>query len=143
MNSVKAFQTLEIALPEPSGRKSATIVATVSSDGFINLYDIADVPEKPSSSEKIHTIEPLTSYDSKGTRLTCVTLADGDIASSLEGEHGKRKRGDEDEDDESDNEDGEIGSEQEEDISEEEGEEGSDEDEEEEEEELEGEEESD
>ena len=24
-------------------------------------------------------IAPLTSYDSKGTRLTCITLADGDV----------------------------------------------------------------
>ncbi|KAJ3510710.1 hypothetical protein NLJ89_g4522 [Agrocybe chaxingu] len=92
-NRVKAVQTLELALPEASGRKSTTIAATVSSDGFINVYDIAAVPsssENPSRLPK--TIEPQTSYDSKGTRLTCIALADGDASGVPLMSNGKRKR---------------------------------------------------
>ncbi|CAA7269264.1 unnamed protein product [Cyclocybe aegerita] len=104
-NRVKAVQTLEMALPEASGRKSTTIAATVSSDGFINVYDIAAIPsssENPSGLPK--TIEPQTSYDSKGTRLTCITLADGDASSAPIAGSGKRKR-DEDAEEEEGSED--------------------------------------
>jgi protein MAK11 len=43
----------------------------------------------------------LTTYDSKGTRLTCVTLADGDM--DIDGTvNGKRKREDENADEDED-----------------------------------------
>lgn len=90
---IKAVQTIEIALPSSSGRTSTIIACTVSSDGNVNLYDIASIPEQPSTDapQTIKQIEPLTTYDSKGTRLTCVTLADGDM--DIEGTvNGKRKR---------------------------------------------------
>ena len=101
---IKAIQTIGLALPSSSGRTSTIIACTVSSDGNVNLYDIAAVPEQPSTDipQTTKQIEPLTTYDSKGTRLTCVTLADGDmeIDSTV---NGKRKRendrdGDENED---------------------------------------------
>lgn len=106
------MQTLEIALPESSGRLSTTLVCTVSSDGFINIYDLASVPL--SSTQKTE-IEPLVSYDSKGTRLTCVTFADGTMESVDElSIGGKRKLDDNDdghadEDGESESDDSEIG----------------------------------
>jgi protein MAK11 len=90
---VKAIQTIGIALPSSSSRTSTIIACTVSSDGNINLYDIAAIPEQPSTDTPQATkqIEPLTTYDSKGTRLTCVTLADGDM--DIDGiVNGKRKR---------------------------------------------------
>lgn len=86
------MDTLDIALPESSGRKSTTILVTVSSDGFINLYDVAAVPKLSEKSDPVQTFEPLTSYDSKGTRLTCVTLGDGDIEGAPSVGDGKRKR---------------------------------------------------
>ena len=92
---IKAVQTIEIALPSSSGRTSTIIACTVSSDGNVNLYDIASIPEQPSTDtpQTSKLIEPLTTYDSKGTRLTCVTLADGDI--DIDGTvNGKRKRED-------------------------------------------------
>jgi protein MAK11 len=51
----------------------------VSSDGTINVYDLSHLPP-PSLSEEIDIVEtsPVVTYDSKGSRLTCVTLADGD-----------------------------------------------------------------
>ena len=90
---IKAVQTIGIALPSSSSRTSTIIACTVSSDGNINLYDIAAIPEQPSTDipQTIKQIEPLTTYDSKGTRLTCVTLADGDM--DVDGTvNGKRKR---------------------------------------------------
>jgi protein MAK11 len=90
---IKAVETIEIALPSSSGRTSTIIACTVSSDGNINLYDIAAIPDQPSTDtpQKTKQIEPLSTYDSKGTRLTCVTLADGDM--DIDGTvNGKRKR---------------------------------------------------
>ena len=107
------MQTLEIALPESSGRISTTLVCTVSSDGFINIYDLASVP---GSSTPKTEIKPLVSYDSKGTRLTCVTFADGTTESVPELSIGEKRKlnendnghGDEDGDSECD--DGEMSS---------------------------------
>ncbi len=90
------MQTLDIALPEASGRASTTIVCTASSDGFINVYDLASVPvvaDKPSEATKI---EPVVTYDSKGTRLTCVTLADGSVDVTPIAGDSKRKRNEDD-----------------------------------------------
>ena len=41
-------------------------------------------------------IQPLTSYDSKGTRFTCVALADGDVMKE-NGKRGKEEDGNENE----------------------------------------------
>ena len=95
---MKAVQTLDIALPEASGRASTTIVCTASSDGFINIYDLASVPvvaDEPSGATKI---EPVVTYDSKGTRLTCVTLADGSVDVTPIAGDAKRKRDEDDSD---------------------------------------------
>ena len=89
---MKALQTLDIALPPSSGRTSTTIVCTVSSDGKIHIYDLAHVP---SHADKAVEIAPVAEYDSKGTRLTCVTVGDGEV---LAGQvNGKRKREDDEE----------------------------------------------
>ncbi|TFK39731.1 WD40-repeat-containing domain protein [Crucibulum laeve] len=84
-NRVKAVQTLDIALPAASGRTSTTIVCTVSSDGNIHIYDMIAVP--------VTKISPVAVYDTKGTRLTCVTLGDGEAESSG-ATGGKRKHDD-------------------------------------------------
>lgn len=65
-------------------------MCTVSSDGKIHIYDLASVPEGPSSTPiEIH---PVAEYDSKGTRLTCVTLAEADVEDGVAPINGKRKR---------------------------------------------------
>ena len=94
-NGIKAIQTIKIALPSTSGQTSTIIACTVLSDGNVNLYDIAGIPDQPSMDtlQKTKQIEPLTTYDSKGTRLTCVTLADGDMDIQVDGTvNGKRTR---------------------------------------------------
>jgi len=99
--SVKAVDTLSIALPSsPSYPSSTTIVCTISSDGKIHIYNLAFVPTPKSSmmpSEKVQ-IEPVAIYDTTGTRLTCVTLAEGDALSNGE-LRVKRKRDDDDDGD--------------------------------------------
>ncbi len=107
---MKAVDTIHIALPEKASRKSTTLVCTISSDGKIHLYDLAALPE--SSTEKIQ-LPPVVKYDTKGTRLTCLTLADGDVAKGA-AVNGKRKRDDEaPEDGDSDDDDAGFGSPQE------------------------------
>ncbi len=92
MNRVKAVQTLSIALPS---HKSTTIACTVSSDGKIHVYDLGDLKK---DSEEFQELQPVAIYDSKGTRLTCVTVADGDVMENAT--IGKRKRKDGEESDE-------------------------------------------
>jgi protein MAK11 len=71
-------------------------MSTVSSDGTINVYDLSLLPSSvPKEEKEIPEIWPVTTYDSKGSRLTCVTLADGEMSNpeQLTPENGaKRKR---------------------------------------------------
>jgi len=79
-NRVKALDTIRIALPSTSPLHSTTILSTVSSDGTINVYDLSLLPSPtPTETTDIAEISPVVTYDSKGSRLTCVTLADGDV----------------------------------------------------------------
>jgi protein MAK11 len=92
-NRIKALETLRISLPT----SATTITCTASSDGKIHVYDLGLLPEKNES--EVTTIEPVAEYDTKGTRLTCVTLADGDVNVAVADEatgNGKRKHEDED-----------------------------------------------
>ncbi|KAH9851888.1 WD40 repeat-like protein [Lenzites betulinus] len=95
-NRVKALDTIQIALPEGCTRKSTTLVCTISSDGKVRLFDLAVLPV--SAQEKAQ-LEPIAEYDTKGTRLTCLTLADGDTDANPS-VNGKRKREDDEDGDE-------------------------------------------
>lgn len=96
-NRVKAIDTLTIALPPSSSleheekkeAQTTTLVCTISSDGKIFVYDLADVPA-PSKQGQVADIKAKAEYDTKGTRLTCVTFAEGELLSA--GLGGKRKR---------------------------------------------------
>ena len=90
-NRVKAIDILRVALPKNlnSKRTSTTIVCTISSDGKIFVYDL-DASE--SGKEDVQ-IRPKVEYDTKGTRLTCVSVADGEVINANEEQvKGKRKR---------------------------------------------------
>jgi protein MAK11 len=90
---IKALQTLDISLPSSGSNSiSTTILSTVSSDGKIHIYDLAEL-EIPEQKE----ILPVATYDTKGTRLTCVALGEGELTSEL---GGKRKRESEEEEEE-------------------------------------------
>jgi hypothetical protein len=76
---VKAIDTIRVALPSTQ-RDSTTILSSVSSDGTANVYDLSLVPPPaPIAPSGIPEISPVVTYDSKGTRLTCVTLAEGEV----------------------------------------------------------------
>lgn len=99
---VKAVETLAIALPHSaSDRQSTTVVSTISSDGKIRLYDMAALPS--SSNGKV-VLQPVAEYDTKGTRLTCLAMADGEVAKNAV--NSKRKRDVDDVDESSGDEDG-------------------------------------
>jgi protein MAK11 len=52
----------------------------VSSDGTVNVYDLSLLPSStPIEASGIPEISPVVTYDSKGSRLTCITLAEGDV----------------------------------------------------------------
>jgi protein MAK11 len=71
---------LRIALPaSPSQpRASTTILASASSDGKILLYDLFALPPSPEASADVATsqLAHVAEYDSVGSRLTCVALAE-------------------------------------------------------------------
>ena len=89
--------TLTIALPPAPGsaRTQTTLVGTISSDGRIRVFDLGAVPAAPDGGAPAES-GPLAEYDSKGSRLTCMTMADGDdlaaAASALSKAGEKRKR---------------------------------------------------
>lgn len=56
--------------------RKTIILTTVSSDGLINVYDLCAATADSEKGEE-NKVEPVASYDTKGTRLTCVYLADG------------------------------------------------------------------
>ncbi|EKM50100.1 uncharacterized protein PHACADRAFT_32944 [Phanerochaete carnosa HHB-10118-sp] len=92
-NRVKAIDALAVALPPASGthRTSTTLVGTISSDGKIRVYDLASMPVE--AAEAPAELHPLTEYDSKGSRLTCMAMADGDdVTGAAAAAGGKRKR---------------------------------------------------
>ena len=63
-----------------------------------------DIPSTSSTSAEPHQISPVAEYNTDKTRLTCLTLADGDAEGTTEvGD--KRKREDEDDDEDEEEED--------------------------------------
>ncbi|KAI0332690.1 WD40 repeat-like protein [Cubamyces sp. BRFM 1775] len=96
-NRVKAVDWMRIALPEGASQQSTTLVCTISSDGKVRLFDLAALP---TSSEMKIELQPVTEYDTKGTRLTCLTLADGESGPGS-AVPGKRKRDDDEDEDDS------------------------------------------
>lgn len=83
--------------------QDATYVTTVSSDGRIHLYEVStnSLTVNPSNRAEPPSFDPLVAYDTKGSRLTCVTIVEGrpDIPNGSLGQ--KRDRGqssDEDDD---------------------------------------------
>lgn len=58
------------------------LLSTVSSDGWINIYDLAHLVHasrsEASAGKPLGNVhKPVASYDTKGSRLTCCFLADG------------------------------------------------------------------
>lgn len=69
-NRIKALSAL--AFPAPAG--PTTLLTTVSSDGWINVYDLGSMPGTPETE-----LKPVVGYDTKGSRLTTVSMAEGGV----------------------------------------------------------------
>ena len=67
---------------------TTTYLGSASSDGKVRVYDLRTILE---DSQNSSSIEPAAVYDTNGTRLTCLTLAE-DAGGSTPVELGKRKR---------------------------------------------------
>ena len=64
-------------IPLP-GQRQTVLLSTVSSDGWINVYDLAHLVHCSRTREAgANTHKPVAGYDTKGSRLTCCFLADG------------------------------------------------------------------
>lgn len=117
-SSVKSISTLDLYLP--SSETKTTVIASCSSDGKINVYDLAAATAAGGKD-----IEPLASYDTEGSRLICVTLADdAEPASAVAPDANENQepgaRFEDDEDEDEDEEEGMYEDSQEEDEEEEE-----------------------
>ena len=76
---VRAIDTIRVALPS-TRQDSTTILSSVSSDGTVNVYDLTLLPASAQvAPSDIPEISPVVTYDSKGSRLTCVTLAESGV----------------------------------------------------------------
>ncbi|KAF8519659.1 WD40-repeat-containing domain protein [Gautieria morchelliformis] len=95
-NRVKAIDIISIAIPPYTDLKSATYASTVSSDGLIRIFDLGDVLRalRAHPTEQPVVVESVTEYDTKGSRLTCVAMGDGELVADTQ-RVGKRKRDDE------------------------------------------------
>ncbi|ORY80266.1 WD40-repeat-containing domain protein [Leucosporidium creatinivorum] len=108
-NRVKMLDLLEVALPGSTVEEPAStvVVTSVSSDGKINLYDLAILASKktalPAGSTELIDIEPSASHDTEGTRLTCVNAV-GMAAVKKGANVGEEEEDDEESDSEDDSE---------------------------------------
>ncbi|KAG8739793.1 hypothetical protein FRC10_005176 [Ceratobasidium sp. 414] len=75
-NRVKALDLLDVSTAGREGH-TTTLMSTASSDGNIFVYDLAVMLTSSGSSE-ISTFQPIASYDTRGSRLVCLTMADGE-----------------------------------------------------------------
>ena len=68
-------------------------MGSASSDGKIHVYDLGTILESSQELSPVEPVElePAAVYDTKGTRLTCLTLAE-DAGGGAPVELGKRKR---------------------------------------------------
>jgi len=117
-NRVKMLDLLEVALP--TAEPSSTIVLTsISSDGKINLYNLAQLASAPKDENGVAQLSPAAVHDTDGSRLTCVGVV-GLVDRKDGGQGGDDGEESSDEEEESDDEDdeefgeGDEGSEEEE-----------------------------
>jgi len=104
-NRVKAVEIITVALPSSASstpKSSTTLACTISSDGWVRIFDLGPIL----TSSKLDTaveLQAIGEYDTKGSRLTCLAVADGELINDKELANGKRKRvEDDDADDQND-----------------------------------------
>ncbi|KAH7105904.1 WD40 repeat-like protein [Auriculariales sp. MPI-PUGE-AT-0066] len=94
-NRVKAID-VHVVESTYNAQSRIVYVCSASSDGFIRLFDLGNVPKSVTPNEEPLAIECISSYDTKGTRLTCVRFADAEGTDGEEGveedDHGDAKK---------------------------------------------------
>ncbi|KAK4686503.1 protein MAK11, partial [Tremellales sp. Uapishka_1] len=73
-NRIKSISSLPFYIPaidSTSLPKKTVLLTSASSDGLINVYDLSTMSE---------ATEKVVGYDTKGSRLTCVSMADGGVS---------------------------------------------------------------
>ncbi|CAE6468432.1 unnamed protein product [Rhizoctonia solani] len=76
-NRVKALDVLQLTNPGSKDQK-INLMSSASSDGIIFIYDLSQIPRNSNTEDSVPQLKPITSYDTKGSRLVCLTMADGD-----------------------------------------------------------------
>lgn len=76
LRSIKALDFVDVAQPGLKDR-NITLMSTASSDGNIFVYNLSQIPIGSSTSDDIPVFKPIASYNTKGSRLVCLTMADG------------------------------------------------------------------
>ncbi|CAE6483545.1 unnamed protein product [Rhizoctonia solani] len=76
-NRVKALDVLQVHGPGSKNQKTS-LISTASSDGIIFIYDLSRVLGSYNTEDPVPQFKPIASYDTKGSRLVCLTMADGD-----------------------------------------------------------------
>ncbi|CAE6460776.1 unnamed protein product [Rhizoctonia solani] len=74
---VKALDILPL-VNSGSKHQKVTLMSTASSDGKILVYNLSQVPTCSKETDTVPELKPMASYDTKGSRLVCLTMADGD-----------------------------------------------------------------
>lgn len=118
---------LEVACPDstPTAPTSTIILTTASSDGLINLYDLASLKAARATAKagEVVQVSPARTHDTDGSRLTCVCAIGMPAPKAAPAEGGEEEEDSEDDSEEDDEEESEeefagiaSGSEDEEDI---------------------------
>jgi protein MAK11 len=83
VHSVKALASLRIALPTSPAqpRASTDVLVTISSDGRVLVYDVHALAglAHDSTAGDVPQLAALAEYDSAGSRLTCLTVAEDPV----------------------------------------------------------------
>lgn len=72
------MDTLSI-VSKSSSNSWTTILSTASSDGFLRIFDLSQL--KDEGEHDVQILDSVAEYDTKGSRLTCCTLADNELHS--------------------------------------------------------------
>lgn len=106
MSRVKQISALPFTTPSSASHpsKKLVLVSSVSSDGFVHLYDLTALVR----SEQSEGVQPIGKYDTKGSRLTVCFMAEGkkagQVVKSVSGNGAAEVEESEDEDDEEEDE---------------------------------------
>lgn len=75
--SIKSISALPFTSVSPAGPRRTVLLASASTDGLVNLYDLSRLRTSSPSPTDVQAAGPVAAYSTKGTRLTCLVIAEG------------------------------------------------------------------